>query len=54
MNQEGWRLPIGAVRRAMTACGIRCGRVAGLHEALTSERTRRGGVLALPGTAPDC
>ncbi len=29
----------------MTACGIPCGRVAGLHEALTSERTRRGGLL---------
>ncbi|WP_459615272.1 CaiB/BaiF CoA transferase family protein [Bordetella sp. 2513F-2] len=29
----------------MSACGIPCGRVAGLHEALTSERTRRGGLL---------
>ncbi|ABF09821.1 crotonobetainyl-CoA:carnitine CoA-transferase CaiB-like acyl-CoA transferase [Cupriavidus metallidurans] len=29
----------------MTACGIPCGRVAGLHEALTSERTRRGGLM---------
>ncbi len=29
----------------MTACGIPCGRVAGLHEALTSERKRRGGLL---------
>ncbi|SFD86470.1 CaiB/BaiF CoA transferase family protein [Paracidovorax konjaci] len=29
----------------MTACGIPCGKVAGLHEALTSERTRRGGLL---------
>ena len=29
----------------MTAVGIPCGKVAGLHEALTSERTRRGGLL---------
>lgn len=29
----------------LTAAGIPCGRVAGLHEALTSERTRRGGLL---------
>ena len=29
----------------MTAAGIPCGKVAGLHEALTSERTRRGGQL---------
>ena len=29
----------------MSACGIPCGKVAGLHEALTSERTRRGGLL---------
>lgn len=29
----------------MAACGIPCGKVAGLHEALTSERTRRGGLL---------
>lgn len=29
----------------MTAAGIPCGKVAGLHEALTSERTRRGGLL---------
>ncbi|MDQ0141811.1 CaiB/BaiF CoA transferase family protein [Cupriavidus necator] len=29
----------------MSACGIPCGKVAGLHEALTSERTRRGGML---------
>jgi crotonobetainyl-CoA:carnitine CoA-transferase CaiB-like acyl-CoA transferase len=26
----------------LTAAGIPCGKVAGLHEALTSERTRRG------------
>lgn len=29
----------------MTAAGIPCGKVAGLHDALTSERTRRGGLL---------
>lgn len=29
----------------MAAAGIPCGKVAGLHEALTSERTRRGGLL---------
>lgn len=29
----------------MTANGIPCGKVAGLHEALTSERTRQGGLL---------
>ncbi|QEZ44922.1 CaiB/BaiF CoA transferase family protein [Cupriavidus oxalaticus] len=29
----------------MSACGIPCGKVAGLHEALTSERTRRGELL---------
>jgi crotonobetainyl-CoA:carnitine CoA-transferase CaiB-like acyl-CoA transferase len=29
----------------MTTCGIPCGRVAGLHDALTSERTRRGGLV---------
>ena len=29
----------------LTAAGIPCGKVAGLHEALTSERTRRGGLL---------
>nr|WP_265919863.1 CoA transferase [Cupriavidus nantongensis] len=29
----------------MSACGIPCGKVAGLHEALTSERTRRSGLL---------
>lgn len=29
----------------MTAAGIPSGKVAGLHEALTSERTRRGGLL---------
>ena len=29
----------------LSAAGIPCGKVAGLHEALTSERTRRGGLL---------
>ncbi|GKS75314.1 CoA transferase [Acidovorax sp. SUPP950] len=29
----------------LTAAGIPCGRVTGLHEALTSERTRRSGLL---------
>ena len=29
----------------LTAVGIPCGRVAGLHEALTSERTRRGNLI---------
>lgn len=29
----------------LTAAGIPCGKVAGLHEALTSERTRRGGLV---------
>ncbi|MBS0290949.1 MAG: CoA transferase [Proteobacteria bacterium] len=29
----------------LTAAGIPCGRVAGLHEALTSERTRRGALV---------
>ena len=35
----------GVLLRRMTAAGIPCGKVAGLHEALTSERTRRGGLL---------
>ncbi|OZI80041.1 CaiB/BaiF CoA transferase family protein [Bordetella genomosp. 2] len=29
----------------LAACGIPCGKVLGLHEALTSERTRQGGLL---------
>ncbi len=29
----------------LAACGIPCGRVAGLHDALTSERSRRSGLL---------
>ncbi|MFV0679410.1 CaiB/BaiF CoA transferase family protein [Ottowia sp.] len=33
----------------LMACGIPCGRVAGLHEALTSERTQQGGLVqAMP------
>lgn len=41
----------------MTAAGIPCGKVAGLHEALTSERTRRGGLVRdmphpVAGTTP--
>lgn len=41
----------------LTAAGIPCGRVAGLHEALTSERTRRSGLLRdmphpVAGTTP--
>lgn len=35
----------GVLLQRMTAAGIPCGKVAGLHEALTSERTRRGGLL---------
>ncbi|QQX86626.1 CoA transferase [Cupriavidus necator] len=41
----------------MTAAGIPCGKVAGLHEALTSERTRRGRLVQdmphpVAGTTP--
>lgn len=41
----------------LTAAGIPCGRVAGLHEALTSERTRRGRLVQdmphpVAGTTP--
>ncbi|MFT3814849.1 MAG: CoA transferase [Acidovorax sp.] len=41
----------------MTAAGIPCGKVAGLHEALTSERTRRGNLVQdmphpVAGTTP--
>ena len=41
----------------LTAAGIPCGKVAGLHEALTSERTRRSGLLRdmphpVAGTTP--
>lgn len=34
--------PRDLLLQRLTAAGIPCGRVAGLHEALTSERTRRG------------
>jgi crotonobetainyl-CoA:carnitine CoA-transferase CaiB-like acyl-CoA transferase len=37
--------PRALLMERMTAAGIPCGHVAGLHEALTSERTRRGGLL---------
>ncbi|AVS72018.1 CoA transferase [Paracidovorax avenae] len=37
--------PRDVLLERMTACGIPCGKVAGLHEALTSECTRRGGLL---------
>jgi crotonobetainyl-CoA:carnitine CoA-transferase CaiB-like acyl-CoA transferase len=37
--------PRDVLLQRMTAAGIPCGKVAGLHEALTSERTRRGGLL---------
>ena len=41
----------------LSAAGIPCGRVAGLHEALTSERTRQGGLVQdmphpVAGTTP--
>ncbi|SFE95397.1 Crotonobetainyl-CoA:carnitine CoA-transferase CaiB [Paracidovorax wautersii] len=37
--------PRDVLLERMAACGIPCGKVAGLHEALTSERTRRSGLL---------
>ncbi|MGN8001560.1 CaiB/BaiF CoA transferase family protein [Acidovorax sp. 22279] len=37
--------PRDVLLERLTAAGIPCGRVAGLHEALTGERTRRGGLL---------
>ncbi|WP_119967564.1 CaiB/BaiF CoA transferase family protein [Simplicispira lacusdiani] len=37
--------PRDVLLERLGAAGIPCGRVAGLHEALTSERTRRGGLL---------
>lgn len=37
--------PRDVLLERLTAAGIPCGRVAGLHEALTSERTCRGGLL---------
>ena len=42
-------LPQELLLERLSACGIPCGSVAGLHEALTSERTRRSGLVqALP------
>lgn len=37
--------PRDVLLERLAAAGIPCGRVAGLHEALISERTRRGGLL---------
>lgn len=37
--------PRDVLLQRLSAAGIPCGKVAGLHEALTSERTRRGGLL---------
>lgn len=37
--------PRAVLLERLAAAGIPCGQVAGLHEALTSERTRRGGLL---------
>ena len=37
--------PRDVLQERLSAAGIPCGKVAGLHEALTSERTRRGGLL---------
>jgi len=37
--------PRDVLLQRLAAAGIPCGRVAGLHEALTSERTRQGGLL---------
>lgn len=37
--------PRDVLLERLSASGIPCGRVAGLHEALTSERTRQGGLL---------
>ena len=49
--------PRDLLLQRLTAAGIPCGRVAGLHEALTSERTRRSGLLRdmphpVAGTTP--
>lgn len=49
--------PRDVLLERLSACGIPCGKVAGLHEALTSERTRRGGLLQdmphpVTGTTP--
>ena len=50
-------LPRELLLERLTAAGIPCGRVAGLHEALTSDRTRRSGLLKdmphpVTGTTP--
>ncbi|EJE52890.1 putative acyl-CoA transferase/carnitine dehydratase [Acidovorax sp. CF316] len=50
-------LPRNALLERMAAAGIPCGRVAGLHEALTSERTRASGLVQdmphpVTGTTP--
>ncbi|OZI31054.1 CoA transferase [Bordetella genomosp. 10] len=37
--------PRDALLERLAACGIPCGKVAGLHEALTCERTRQAGML---------
>lgn len=37
--------PRDLLLQRLTDCGIPCGKVLGLHEALTSERTRQGGLL---------
>ncbi|WP_374353335.1 CaiB/BaiF CoA transferase family protein [Limnohabitans sp.] len=37
--------PRDLLLQRLSAAGIPCGKVAGLHEALTSERTRQGGLL---------
>ena len=39
------QFPRDVLLERLTAHGIPCGRVAGLHEALTSERTQRGGLV---------
>ncbi|KAF1044327.1 CaiB/BaiF CoA transferase family protein [Xylophilus sp.] len=49
--------PRALLLERLAAAGIPCGQVAGLHEALTSERTRRGGLVQdmphpLVGTTP--
>jgi len=38
-------LPRDVLLQRLSTAGIPCGKVAGLHEALTSERTREGGLL---------
>lgn len=50
-------LPRDLLLQRLTAAGIPCGKVAGLHEALTSERTRRGRLVQdmphpVEGTTP--